>query len=122
MNPAHYSHCLATGSNDFKLMSHFADDCIVDTSAATFDLALFKQLDEDRALLREIARGCAQIARLHPELQHVADDESPPPSSMTATTKEQPQFPTSHLNYSATNGDTSPTICDKIGKVSATSG
>lgn len=33
-----------------------------------FNLPLFLQLDEDRALLQEIARGCVQIMDLHPEL------------------------------------------------------
>lgn len=39
-----------------------------------FDLKLFKELDQDEVLLREIARGCKKISRLYPELHW--DDET----------------------------------------------
>lgn len=62
-----------------------------------FNLPLFMQLDEDRALLQEIARGCVQIMDLHPELHSASaaadSSASASTSAANATNVDEPSSP-----------------------------
>lgn len=73
-----------------------------------FNLKLFLQLDEDRALLNEIARGCVQIMDLHPEL-HPNGNASSSTSSLASTSSRNVTVDSSNVDDPTTSWPIQPT-------------